>query len=354
MNDSLILSDALVRGVTLGAVATTGMGLMRGEVSWDVRLSGLLLSVSLCAWTITQSPTLWSALGNAYVVVLVAYPLGGFFWLFVSVVFADRPVSALTLLPAAALIGIGLGVSLLIPSPVREWVWAVRNMAVAVLLLHAGLVIARGWGGDLLTARRQARGVLLSLAALYGVVEAILVVGSRFRQFGGWMLISAGQPVGGLIVAGISLAAATLLLQTRTSMFVAGSRPEGADARAEAADREDLARLEALMTAEHWRREGLLIGQLAQELDLPEHRLRRLINGRLGYRNFADFLNTYRVEAAKQRLASAALARTTVAAIAFDLGYGSLGPFNRAFRSATGATPTEWRRRALAEIANAS
>jgi len=37
-----------------------------------------------------------------------------------------------------------------------------------------------------------------------------------------------------------------------------------------------------------------------------------------------------------------------VAAIAFDLGYGSLGPFNRAFRAATGATPTEWRRQALA------
>ena len=35
-------------------------------------------------------------------------------------------------------------------------------------------------------------------------------------------------------------------------------------------------------------------------------------------------------------------------AIAFDLGYGSLGPFNRAFRAATEVTPTEWRRQALA------
>ena len=36
-----------------------------------------------------------------------------------------------------------------------------------------------------------------------------------------------------------------------------------------------------------------------------------------------------------------------MATIAFDLGYGSLGPFNRAFRAATGAAPTEWRRQAL-------
>ncbi len=107
------------------------------------------------------------------------------------------------------------------------------------------------------------------------------------------------------------------------------------------------------MATEPWRRERLAIGQLAQELGLTEHRLRRLINSRLGYRNFADFLNARRVEAAKQRLASPTDARTTVAVIAFDLGYGSLGPFNRAFRAATGATPTEWRRQALAETVKA-
>jgi AraC-like DNA-binding protein len=29
--------------------------------------------------------------------------------------------------------------------------------------------------------------------------------------------------------------------------------------------------------------------------------------------------------------------------LALDLGYGSLGPFNRAFRAKTGQTPTEYR-----------
>ena len=101
------------------------------------------------------------------------------------------------------------------------------------------------------------------------------------------------------------------------------------------------------MDAGIWRREGLSIGALAGELGMPEHRLRSLINDRLGYRNFADFLNARRIEAAKARLADPAEARSTVAAIAFDLGYGSLGPFNRAFRAATGATPTAWRRAAL-------
>jgi AraC-like DNA-binding protein len=86
---------------------------------------------------------------------------------------------------------------------------------------------------------------------------------------------------------------------------------------------------------------------LARDLGTPEHRLRRLINLRLGHRNFADFVNGYRISAAKDRLANPADAETTIAVIAFDLGFGSLSPFNRAFRATTGSTPTRWRAEAL-------
>jgi len=33
--------------------------------------------------------------------------------------------------------------------------------------------------------------------------------------------------------------------------------------------------------------------------------------------------------------------------IAMDLGYGSLGPFNRAFKTITGLTPSEFRRNSV-------
>jgi AraC-like DNA-binding protein len=40
---------------------------------------------------------------------------------------------------------------------------------------------------------------------------------------------------------------------------------------------------------------------------------------------------------------------TPVSGLAYDLGYASLGPFNRAFKEVTGQTPTEYRRAVLAD-----
>ena len=71
---------------------------------------------------------------------------------------------------------------------------------------------------------------------------------------------------------------------------------------------------------EAWQREGLTIGALAEEVGAPEHKLRRLINDHLGFRNFAAFVNARRIDAAKARLADPAKARDPVSAIAFDLG----------------------------------
>jgi AraC-like DNA-binding protein len=58
------------------------------------------------------------------------------------------------------------------------------------------------------------------------------------------------------------------------------------------------------------------------------------------------FLNAHRIAEAKRELAEPARAERSVSEIAFSLGYASLGPFNRAFKEATGTTPSAWRARA--------
>jgi AraC-like DNA-binding protein len=92
-----------------------------------------------------------------------------------------------------------------------------------------------------------------------------------------------------------------------------------------------------------WRREGLGIGELAAALNTQEYLLRRAINRHLGYRNFNDFLHEYRLREATRRLASPADDALPVLTIALDCGYGSIGPFNRAFKARFGVTPTQYR-----------
>ena len=75
---------------------------------------------------------------------------------------------------------------------------------------------------------------------------------------------------------------------------------------------------------------------------VPEYKLRRLINQRLGYRNFNVFLNNYRIAEAK----AASPIPPGRGARDYDRdgrGIQSLGPFNRAFKAITGVTPTEYR-----------
>ena len=92
-----------------------------------------------------------------------------------------------------------------------------------------------------------------------------------------------------------------------------------------------------------YREPGLSIGGLARELGTAEHTLRRLINQDLGYRNFTEFLNNYRINDARTRLVAPETRRLPVLTIAMDVGYASLGPFNRAFKETTGMTPTAFR-----------
>ena len=93
-----------------------------------------------------------------------------------------------------------------------------------------------------------------------------------------------------------------------------------------------------------FREADLSIASLAAKLGSPDHRLRRLINRQLGHRNFSTFVNGYRLADAEAALADPAQAEVPILTIALDAGFGSIGPFNRAFKAQTGVTPTEYRR----------
>ena len=115
-------------------------------------------------------------------------------------------------------------------------------------------------------------------------------------------------------------------------------------------DQPTLQRLQQAMQDEQlWRRESLSVADLASHLGLAEYRLRRLINGALGQRNFNAYLNQFRIQAACTQLADPGKRRLPILSIALDVGFASIGPFNRAFKAQLGLTPSEFRRKKLAE-----
>jgi AraC-like DNA-binding protein len=67
----------------------------------------------------------------------------------------------------------------------------------------------------------------------------------------------------------------------------------------------------------------------------------------MGYRNFSDFLNSYRIREATGRLADPEQKQLPVLTIAMDAGFRSLSSFNKAFKDTHGVTPTAWRKQAL-------
>jgi len=149
-----------------------------------------------------------------------------------------------------------------------------------------------------------------------------------------------------LIVAAISYA---MMRVDGAELFAAPAANVASEAVAAqeqgAADQKLVGALMRLMADERiYRHDNVSIGTLATKLSIPEYKLRRLINQRLGYRNFNVFLNEHRIAEAKAALADPSQAEVPVITIAMDAGFQSLGPFNRAFKATTGVTPTEYRR----------
>lgn len=89
----------------------------------------------------------------------------------------------------------------------------------------------------------------------------------------------------------------------------------------------------------------LRIGDVAARLQEPEYRVSQCISAALGFANFNRLINHHRVERAKQRLSDPA-ETGSILEIAFDCGFGSIGPFNRAFKEQVGSTPRAFRRAA--------
>ncbi|MEN6455251.1 MAG: AraC family transcriptional regulator [Prolixibacteraceae bacterium] len=89
---------------------------------------------------------------------------------------------------------------------------------------------------------------------------------------------------------------------------------------------------------------NISLPELAGKLQVPSHQLSRIINERFGV-NFFDFINQYRIEEVKSRIANPAYENLSLLGIAFDSGFNTKSAFNRVFKKMTGFTPSEYKSR---------
>jgi AraC-like DNA-binding protein len=208
-----------------------------------------------------------------------------------------------------------------------------------------------GRAGDLVEWRRQLRVEFAMITAIYIVS---IIVSQRIWPG------TLGKPPYSLFNA-IGLKAfifvyAWLRLSLLIRQQLAPASPQDGSApligveprQAPSATGQDAVLLEQLrklmVEGRAYREDSLSITSLSQTLGVQEYRLRRLINGQLGHRNFSAFVNGYRLAEAEAALADPGQAEVPILTIALDAGFGSIGPFNRAFKAHTGQTPTEYRR----------
>jgi AraC-like DNA-binding protein len=355
----IIALDLGIRGAAAGLfLMIMFVILIRTRPLSTIKLLGAAMAAQTVAYLIATAPfvpksTLWWTLplmaGNPVVI-----------WLWVRATFDDDFVvqrwhGAFWLM----VICTGFSASL-------SWtVWPVFSRAAAqaislltlVLALSAAMQTVRTWSADLVAGRRRMRLAIVTSSLSF---VGLLAVSHLTSEPGAIPGVYGSLPSAIGLLAMAALVGWSLFYPPPADLAVAATALDGSSGEVQTVPRADggrdavapllLRRLDRLMSVERfYRQEGLTIAMLAARLDLPEHRLRQVINEGLGHRNFNAFLNRYRIDEAKAALSDAGQRDVPVLTIAMDAGFQSIGPFNRAFKADTGLTPTEFRRNALAE-----
>ncbi|MEI6387901.1 MAG: helix-turn-helix domain-containing protein, partial [Spirochaetota bacterium] len=82
---------------------------------------------------------------------------------------------------------------------------------------------------------------------------------------------------------------------------------------------------------------------LTLALGFQRNRLTQVINDGLG-KNFYRYVNEYRVEEVKRKIAVGEAERLSILGVALDSGFNSKSAFNEAFKGIMRCTPSEYRK----------
>ena len=339
----LMLLDTVMRVLAIGQLLLIAMVVGRGQAPRRIRIATAMLLIGVSCYLTLATYLFRPTEGPVWALIqLAAQSVPLMLWIFAHLLF-ERPIDRRALI-AGIIVTIGCWTCFYFARyaqlDLRNAVSMIQRGVSLILIGHAILIALRERGDDLIEKRRQLRVGFVIVVGILALVVIVLEMFFGFRR---------GNP-------GIALAQAAAILIATTAMGVAllqsdpdllfdPAQPEPVPTPSFSPSEHVLNRkLEAAIAQAVYREPGLSIGALAELLETPEHRLRSLINQRLGYRNFSAFLNHHRIGEARALLVDPTHVDLPILTIAMDLGYGSLAPFNRAFRETVGQSPSEYRR----------
>jgi AraC-like DNA-binding protein len=342
----MLLIEAAIRGGVIALILVLGaLALSEARRSVASRYS-VLFALCGIAYLIESAPSLaqrrdlWIC---AVRLVSVATP--AVFWVWVKAQIDDPFIPSWRhWLPWLGMVGLGAWAMI-----VDRWLpWRIVQVAALVLVGLGIWQTLAGRGGDLVEGRRRLRLVLAFGAALY-IVALEIVAFLTLGRNGIVTVIATNLALGAYVAFGIAVRVVHKPAVSVAEVPLSIAR-QTLPAAPDAEEPRLFERLQQAMEVDKaYREEDCSIAVLAARLGIPEYRLRRLINQRLGHRNFTTYINSYRLAETTAALADPSQARVPILTIALDAGFQSLGPFNRAFKAHTGKTPSEFRREHLGE-----
>ncbi len=339
--------DLMARGGALSLLALWIWLLVRDN--WHYRPAKLAVCMVVAIGCYLMVTTGWYNQPSFFGLIL-ALGVGatpGLFWLFTRAWFSDEQRTE-PLMLLLVLLSVANTLVAQLTSPEHGLINVVSGIVFRIsMLAFAGAALWEAWRGregDLVEERRKIRPRLVATVGGY----VILIAFAEIAAENGYIRHNSMHIVASSIVFIVLAFCAAMFVMRDTNLFGGVNAVAKTAPVKTAIDEMAVAKLQGFMESQMPHRdETLSIAKLAALLGEQEYRLRRMINGQLGYRNFAAFLNGYRLAEVKAALVDPTQKEVPIITIALDAGFGSLGPFNRAFREAEGMTPSEYRTRAV-------
>ncbi len=297
---------------------------------------------------------------EGYFLARVSYLIPGVIWLLAFALFQhEKPVPLYAWVLIAAyfcLKATGAAWYIIDPEgftlgPLHTATFIVPQLINIGIYIHTlGLVVLE-YRQDLIEERRSLRVPFVAVLGTFWLLVAIDVSFSVLWDMG-YESIAASQAfikdLRSILSFPVILALNLILFRINTIGFGMTaplfSRQRSVSEATDVFDSKDLALKEKLLklmeTEKVYCQAGLTIGELANRMNVQEHKLRSVINRVLKFNNFSHFLNKYRIHEAETRLLNT---DDSIFSIGIDIGYTSLSSFHKAFKETHGTTPKEYR-----------